>query len=259
MAESMSSVDAGAPAANEIQVVDVTENSDLTVRVTLFDKPLEGERTYGVADPMIVKIIDLRVERAAIAALSPFFSTLLTTTQFLEASKEIIELKEVNPELVYIVFRNAHQLPVDTARTASLTVGDIYDLLAILEQYDIEPTTLRKWFNQWLTSLAEPGSSAIASSLLFPCFAFRHCKGFLEASRTVVYDLPGHVQEAYRTSHKNLHLPQRVVREYFPTYTCSAPSSNQLRATQCRQGPIENHSSWRDISTNQAASRQGRM
>ena len=92
-----------------------------------------------------------------------------------------------------------------------LSIDDVWNLLAALGQYGIEATDFKKWFAGQYQRLRKECDDS--RKLLYPCFTFDYVIGFLETTKSVVYDYGGHLEEVNPTKHRHLHLPQRVIRK----------------------------------------------
>lgn len=209
---------AGKPVSVTPRVVTISNDHDLTLRVTEYTKPLKtGEDGHD----KIKAIVDFKVTRQYLVdnSKSEVIKKLLTTREFAEAGKNIINLDEHNPlaieAILCAIYRkdeNWRSSPLGeevTARTLKLHWEFLWDVVFSNRFLIIEFRHLDAWFSLWY----KKNGNAYGSDLLYPCFQFHHAQGFLSITKTLVYD-HAHIVEYKNEKHPDLHVPPRIIRKF---------------------------------------------
>lgn len=202
------------------RVVTIADNHDMTLRVTEYTKPLKaGEDGHD----KIKAIVDFKVTRQYLVdnSNSEVIQKLLTTREFAEAGKNIINLDEHNPlaveAILCAIYRKDETWTSSTlgqevtARTLNLELDHLWDVVVSNRFLIIEFCHLDAWFALWYNrnEYEENGPW-----LLYPCFQFNHARGFLAITRDLVYDYP-RIEEYKNKKHPDLHVPPRVISKFF--------------------------------------------
>lgn len=122
---------------------------------------------------------------------------------FREASQDRVKLIGDSAKSMEIWLRALHEVP----QLFSVGLEEMWHLFAACDKYDLDITLLNTWFaecyglhniEQYYRSFGDTSEDKTLldpRSLLFPCWRFDHAKGFMRASRFLVYDSIGHVTE----------------------------------------------------------------
>ncbi|KAG9689752.1 hypothetical protein KCU95_g15784, partial [Aureobasidium melanogenum] len=206
-----------APTPNIIvlRVVTIVDNHDLTLRVTQYTKTQKAAE--GGCD-QIKGVVDFQVTRQYLVdnSESDFLKRLLTTRQFAEAGKRIINLDGQNPLAIEVILCTIYRKDEGwkssalgeevTARTLRLHWEYLWDVVASTRFFMIEFPNLDTWFRLWY----EKNRTVKKSDLLYPCFQFNHIEAFLSITKRLVYDHP-HIKEYKNENHPDLHVPPRII------------------------------------------------
>jgi hypothetical protein len=199
------------------KVVTIADDHDLTLRVTEYTMPLQaGEDGLD----KIKTIVDFQVTRQYLIdnSESQVLKKLLTTSEFAEAGKNIINLDEHNPlaveAILCAIYRKDGNWKLSalgqgvTARTLNLHWEYLWDIVFSNRFFMIEFFHLDTWFHLWY----EKNGSRYGSKLLYPCFQFNHVEAFLHITESMVYDC-AHIREYKNQKYPDLHVPPRVISE----------------------------------------------
>ncbi|KAI4841093.1 hypothetical protein E4T44_07850 [Aureobasidium sp. EXF-8845] len=197
------------------RVVTIADNHDLTLRVTEYTELLkagdDGRDT-------IKTIVDFHVTRQYLVdnSKSEVIKKLLTTREFAEAGKKVINLDEHNPLAVEVIlcaiyrkdegWRSSTLGQEVTARTQELYWEYLWDVVFSNRFFIIEFHHLDAWFCLWYSE----NCIRCGSDLLYPCFQFNHAQGFLSKTKNLVYNC-AHIEEYKNKKHPDLHVPPRVI------------------------------------------------
>ncbi|KAK6002567.1 hypothetical protein QM012_001317 [Aureobasidium pullulans] len=199
------------------RIVTIVDDHDLVLRVTQFTKRLKaGEDRRD----KIKAVIDFHVTRQHLVddSKSEVLKKLLTTREFAEAGKCIINLDEHNPPAIEVIlcsiyrkderWRSSALGEKVTARTLDLYWEFLWDVMFSSRFFMIEFLNLDAWFGLWY----KRNHVAIAdnSKLLYPCFQFDHIEAFLSITKNLVYN-HAHIKEFKNAEHPDLHVPPRVI------------------------------------------------
>ncbi|KAI4819774.1 hypothetical protein E4T44_10429 [Aureobasidium sp. EXF-8845] len=198
------------------RVVTIVDNHDLTLRVTEYTQPL---KTGEDGRDKIKAIVDFQVNRQYLVdnSESQVIKKLLTTREFAEAGKNIINLDEHNPEAVEAIlcaiYRKGESWTSSalgqevTARTMNLDWEYLWDVVFSNRFFIIDFRYLDAWFAIWYHKNV---GEYYGSNLLYPYFQFNHAKGFLSIAEGMVYD-QARIKEYRNEKHPDLHVPPRVI------------------------------------------------
>lgn len=197
------------------RVVIIADDHDLTLRVTEYTKPLKtGEDGHD----KIKAIVDFKVTRRYLIdnSDSQVINKLLTTREFAEAGKSIINLDEHNPlaveAILCAIYRKDQAWRLSTighevtARTMELCLDHLWDIVFSNRFFMIDFFHLDVWFCLWY----EKNGIKYGTDLLYPCFQFNHIEGFLAITEHLVYNC-AHIKEYKNGKHPDLHVPPRVI------------------------------------------------
>ena len=228
---------AAKPVSVTPRVVTISNDHDLTLRVTEYTKPLKtGEDGHD----KIKAIVDFKVTRQYLVdnSKSEVLKKLLTTREFAEAGKKIINLDEHNPVAIEAILCGIYRKNETwtsstlgqevTARTLSLDLDYLWDVVFSNRFLIIEFHHLDAWFALWY----EKNGHRYGTKLLYPCLQFNHAKGFLSITRTLVYD-HAHIEEYKNKKHPDLHVPPRVIRKFCVRQISSCRSPSYRCAQLC--------------------------
>jgi hypothetical protein len=165
------------------RVVIIADDHDLTLRVTEYTEPLKnGEDGHD----KIEAIVDFKVTRKYLVdkSESAVIKKLLTTREFAEAGKSIINLDEHNPLAVEAILCAIYRKDEDWS-------------LSTLGQSVTARTMKLHWEYLW--------------DIVF--FQFNHADGFLSITKNLVCDF-AHIEEYKNKRHPDLHVPPRVIRKF---------------------------------------------
>lgn len=209
---------AAKPVSVTPRVVTISDDHDLTLRVTEYTKPLKtGEDGHA----KIKSIVDFQVTRQYLVdnSKSEVIKKLLTTREFAEAGKNIINLDEHNPlaiEAILCAIYRKNEVWTSstlgqevTARTLNLELDHLWDVVFSNRFLIIEFRHLDAWFALWY----KRNGLRYGTKLLYPCFQFNHAQGFLSITKALVYDY-AHIEEYKNEKHYDLHVPPRVIRKF---------------------------------------------
>ena len=149
-----------------------------------------------------------RVRREILSKSSPVFERMLDSGDFKETSSNIIQLEGDHVMSMEIWFRAIHQ-NVDPLYTVPL--DEMWHVIAAGDKYDLDIKVLRTWFANWYHAGCH--ARYPAEKLLYPCYTFDHAKGFMDASKRLVYESIGHITEKNPTKLYELHMQPRIMRE----------------------------------------------
>jgi hypothetical protein len=209
---------AATPGSIVPKVVTIADNHDLTLRVTEYTQPL---KTGEDGRDKIKAIVDFQVNRQYLVgnSESQVIKKLLTTREFAEAGKKIINLDEHNPEAVEAILCAIYRKDESwtssalgqevTARTMNLDWEYLWDVVFSNRFFMIDFSYLDAWFALWYY---KNDDEYHGSNLLYPCFQFNHAEGFLSITEGMVYD-QAHIKEYRSEKHPDLHVPPRVISQ----------------------------------------------
>lgn len=203
------------------RIVTIVNDHDLTLRVTQFTKTLEADEDRR---DKIKAVVDFQVNRQHLVDNSEaeVLKKLLTTREFAEAGKCIINLDEHNPPAIEVILCAIYRKDEGwrasalgekvTARTLKLYWEYLWDVVFSSRFLMIEFFNLDTWFRLWY----EKNRAADDSRLLYPCFQFDHIEAFLSITKELVYD-HAHIKEHKNEEHPDLHVPPRVIGKFWMT------------------------------------------
>ena len=167
------------------------------------DTLMGNERTLQIR-----QTATFRVRREILSKSSPVFERMLDSGDFKETSSDTVQLEGDHVTSMEIWFRAIHQT-VDPLYKAPL--DEMWHVIAAGDKYDLDIKVLRTWFANWY----HVGYYALypAEKLLYPCYTFDHAKGFMYASKRLVYESIGHITENNPTKLYELHMQPRIMRE----------------------------------------------
>jgi hypothetical protein len=201
------------------RVVTIADNHDLTLRVTEYTEPLKAGED---GRDKLKAIVDFQVTRQYLVdnSESQVIKKLLTTREFADAGKSIINLDEHNPLAVEAILCAIYRKDEDwrvstlgqevTARTLKLHWKYLWDIVFSNRFFIIEFRHLDAWFHLWYDKNEYDESGP---NLLYPCFQFNHVRGFLSITKDLVYDY-AYIKEYKNEKHPDLHVPPRVISKF---------------------------------------------
>jgi hypothetical protein len=201
------------------KVVIIADNHDLTLCVIQYTEPLKAGDD---GRDKIKTIVDFKVTRQYLVdnSESQVLKKLLTTREFAEAGKKVINLDEHNPIAVEVILCAIYRKDDDwrssdlgakvTARTLDLNWTYLWDIVFSNRFFIIEFHHLDYWFRLWYN---RNEYDEFGPKLLYPCFQFNHVRGFLAVTKDLVYDYP-YIKEYKNENHPDLHVPPRVISKF---------------------------------------------
>jgi hypothetical protein len=201
------------------RVITIANNHDLTLRVTEYTEPLKAGDD---GRDKIKTIVDFQVTRQYLVdnSESQVLKKLLTTREFSEAGKNIINHDEHNPLAVEAILCAIYRKDDDwrssdlgaevTSRTLDLDLEYLWDIVFSNRFFIIEFHHLDAWFSKWYD---RNEYEEFGPRLLYPCFQFNHVRGFLAVTKDLVYDY-AHIKEYKNEKHPDLHVPPRVISKF---------------------------------------------
>lgn len=199
----------------------ISHKSDLTLDVfftetvnqgTHLKDIVRGSETFAVSRDVLVKS-------------SPVFSSMLRPDGFYAENKmRTVRMEAESTISMKIWLQILHCQTPDY----DVNLTEVWNLIAICDQYNLVIDLLYKWFEiwfakqpikEWLSRRAFPEETDSFDEdprcLLYPTWRLDHPKGFLEISRHVVYNACFHVKERSPLSRRaDLHLPPRIIRKF---------------------------------------------
>ena len=168
-------------------MIEIVQLGDLIITVIEHDESSTAE-TRSENRPRIRETAVFRVNRETLANASPVFERMLNMSNFKEATSDSVELEGDHVKSMEIWFRAVHNA---AHVNFAVPLSEIWYIIAADDKYNLDITVLRVWFEHWydLQSI----DMLDARKLLYPCFTFDHAKGFMKASRKLVYESIGHI------------------------------------------------------------------
>jgi hypothetical protein len=210
---------AATPGSVVPRVITIADNHDLTLRVTEYTEPLQADDD---GRDKIKTIVDFQVNRQYLVdnSESQVIKKLLTTREFAEAGKKIINLDEHNPlaveAILCAIYRKDEGWKSSTLgqevieRTMKLHWEYLWDVVFSNHFFLIEFFHLDAWFGLWY----EKNGDKYGSKLLYPCFQFNHVQAFLSITKGLVYGC-AHIKEYKNEKYPDLHVPPRVISKFY--------------------------------------------
>ncbi|KAL5338214.1 hypothetical protein BJX70DRAFT_388756 [Aspergillus crustosus] len=192
--------------------ITVTSNADFCITVT---EGITCQDDQGRKVKKVVKNALFRVEKSK---LSTEYFRRMFKGPWRESGSDSIVLDDDDISAMEILFRCLHGT-LDHLIISTLSVAIIWHLILVTDKYGVSLQTeaLEDWFAMWLkVALKQSNSgklSELQKQLLFPCYQFDAAKGFQEATKYLVYNTGGHIEEINPTKHRELHLEQRVMQQ----------------------------------------------
>ena len=186
--------------------VNIADDADLTVRVIEYTKKrsrAEDEK------PIVRQITDFSMRRDVIASNSSVLAMLLRSSRHDAPIEQVIELKEDSSRSLEVWFTVFHETHIHD--TCSVPLSEMWNLVSVGDKYSMDLKRLNTWFATWYAD--QNLKELDARQLLFPCWAFDHARGFLSTTKKLVYESTRHITELNPTTHYQLHLPGRIIRE----------------------------------------------
>lgn len=195
-------------------MVIITKLSDLTIRVK---EPKDDSTSDANQKPDA----EFQVCKEVLIKSSPVFKSMLSS-HFAEATQNTVTLEgdpATRPTSMGILFRLLHGTVTDD--TYAVPLGEVWNLVAACDKWDLEINNLEDWFAKWYGM--QDVKKLKPRELLYPCWRLDHAKGFATATRSLAYSNIGHITESNPTKHYQLHLPSRVIRKLTCTFSCMLP------------------------------------
>lgn len=225
---------ASSPSPSEVSVtnhphstIKIAPDPDLTVRI------YEYEDVYlapGQLRP-IKRVTDYAVSEAVLRANSDPFDKMLGGG-WKESRTNFVELKEDDRFMnlaMEIWFRAFHGVPM-TEECHNGEIAVVWSIIRAGDLWGLKREGLTKWFRDWFKQWWDKNGKGkdlgkstkrstgicggtLAQMILYPCWAFDHAPGFAAATKWLVYNSKSHITEFNPTTHRDLHLPPRVIRK----------------------------------------------
>ncbi|KAJ1326893.1 hypothetical protein MN608_08342 [Microdochium nivale] len=145
---------------------------------------------------------------------APEYFRILLQSRLREAGQQIVTLVGDNVHAFGVWMRILHRSDLDDAYPET-TIPMPWKVIAVAKKYGLEPKDARAWFTEWfrrnerdLSTLEQKAEGEkpphgarrdqIANHthmLLLPCRAFDHGEAFLQVTRTLAYNVAGHISE----------------------------------------------------------------
>ena len=207
------SIPSGQDAA--LQPITIADNANLIVRVIEYDDEVI---TATGQPPLVRQIAEFRVHREALIRSSRVLASFLGSG-FAEARQDSVDLNGDSILAMEVWFRIIHGCAMET--TYDIPIENMWHIVIAADKYDLDIKQLKDWFENWYH--CQNKDSLEPRELLYPCYAFDYARGFLLATKTVVYETVGHITEVNPTRHYELHLPHRVIRKSYFVLPCTSP------------------------------------
>ena len=195
-------------------------------------------------DPVVATYDDhkFKVTKRVLTEKSKFFDGMFKShfANFKDATNPTLMEVDINAlEIVFMVLHNSKtQDGLD-----KIDIKGLWLMIAICDQYHINHKRMKPWFEKWYHENSEmlfscarhlflsedsEDEDCVASSLLFPSYAFDHPTAFLRVTKHLVYTSKGRISEKNPTDKRHLSTPIRIVRKYMlivrPLHSCSNPT-----------------------------------
>ena len=180
----------------------IQENGDLTVEIIE-----KSEDTFSAnREAVTLKTAHFIVDKAVLTKASQILLQMLTNPNWQESSKKVVSLGEGRIAVADIWLSVIHK----TKLTYTLPFKDMWYLVEAIDYYQLDLKQFNAFFASWLEK-SNTGTFKSAE-LLYPTFRFDHAKMFALSTRTLAYEVTGHIMEKNPSSLLGYHLPSRIIR-----------------------------------------------
>jgi hypothetical protein len=232
-----------------------TPDAVLTVKLVNYDDDsCETVWTGNMENPRSITHVFVCAE--TMTNSSPFFHKYITEGRWkmaLESKKGVIELHNVDPEAMLIIFRILHNLPatVDVPVQTLWNIACAADRLQLFRMYIDQPQRNlkarkekpqdiqdlngsdraqldmmedRQGFKDWVKlwdakqhpRLLGPGEEKdLSNKLIFPFHLFDHAEGFARITKDLMYNTVRYIHEINPTIHGHLFTPHPIMSEFY--------------------------------------------
>ena len=140
-------------------VIELAENPDCTVRVVAEDDTQKPPARYAV---------DFSAHRQTVAAASDYLKIMMTSRDFADTGKAVVEFTEITPTVMLLILRNVHSRaqmlkPLGSIPLREPQLEHTWELAAKIDEFVLSIKTFKHWFQNWRLKNAEllaPGTHA---------------------------------------------------------------------------------------------------
>ncbi|KAL8644942.1 MAG: hypothetical protein Q9226_007517 [Calogaya cf. arnoldii] len=195
----------------------IAKDGDLLVEVIEWDY----ETKWPTKEPVIRDTQNFWVSRKVLKDNSRVFTDILDK----KANQHQTAIKIVDNTIpaMEIWFQILHNVEAN----CSVPIHAMWHIAKAGERYEFDPKKITDWFAEWYERqpldrwyedafCKEPKESPDPRCLLYPCWLFDHYEGFRRITEFVAYKYTRHIMEINPTRHRDIHLPQRIIRKTLP-------------------------------------------
>lgn len=174
-------------------------------------------REYGEWKDSPTQEVAFAVKKEILIKSCKYFEVMLSSG-WKESTARTIFLEGDNATAVELWLRRFHANPDEKIDCETASFADVWHVIIVADKYCFELNRMKDWFVAWFL-LKNPGSEkgfALNSApyMLFPCYAFDYADGFQLVTKRLAYNGAHFIQEQNPTDIPQMHVPQRIIREY---------------------------------------------
>jgi hypothetical protein len=193
------------------KIVTIDPEGDLTIN---FYEPIKDGPEYvgGSGKRIFGRVLAVfKVSRQVVSRNSRQFGMMLMGV-FQEAGQHVIDIEEGTVNSLELWFRVLHDAMTD--EMYCIPIEDVWEAIEVCGYRNFDIKRLNTWFEKWFSSTdLEELEIEDMCTLLYPCHEFNHAKGFAFLTKSLAYQMAGHITEINPTSHRHLHLEGNVIGE----------------------------------------------
>ena len=189
-------------------VIKVAGDSDCTIRVVVKD---------ATNDPPARHAVDFRVHRQTVAASSNFLKVMLTSRDFADTGKDVVEFTEITPTVMLIILFRVHAQLAERMQGVlqQPQLEHFWELAAKIDEFGLDIKRFKGRFERWRLSNIKLLEER-PQDLLYPTWEFDDAIGFQRITKHLAYNHVGHIVEGNPTKFRQYHLPERVIGKWWP-------------------------------------------